>query len=392
MAQRQSRERFDPYDQYGAGNDEQWGGRGRRDDEREAWGGGRMRGEGWRGGERGGEYEPGRSYDANASRYRGGYGGQNEQWSDDYQSDWRRRNMDEDRYRGGYSGGTQEYGRAGGMGGLGRGEYSGQGGFGGAQQGWGRERDWAGGHGSENWNRGQQSGYGGGQTWNRSGYGGGGYGGQQGGGGYGSQNYGGSYPSGDRESFGQGGGYGAWQDPYGHPAYGGSRNPYAYGSGYGGGSTDSSWGRGEESGMGGIRGSLGSAQRGQGRQSFHGVGPQGYERSDDKLKEMVCERLTEDSEIDPSQVHVEVSRGEVTLTGQVRDRETKFRIEDLVDKCGGVKEIHNNVRVQSGTGQSGQQHGTQRAMQSGESGQLGGSTSGAGRSAEKSPDQSKQQR
>ena len=82
------------------------------------------------------------------------------------------------------------------------------------------------------------------------------------------------------------------------------------------------------------------------RQSFRGRGPKGYARSDERLKEMICERLTEDGQIDASDISVEVSNCEVTLSGSVPDRQTKFRAEELVERCGAVKDIRNELRVE----------------------------------------------
>lgn len=84
--------------------------------------------------------------------------------------------------------------------------------------------------------------------------------------------------------------------------------------------------------------------------SMRGRGPKGYQRSDERLKEMICERLSDDPDIDPSDVSLEVKNGEVTLEGQVEDRATKYQIEELVDGCGGVREVHNRLRVASRQG------------------------------------------
>jgi hypothetical protein len=80
--------------------------------------------------------------------------------------------------------------------------------------------------------------------------------------------------------------------------------------------------------------------------SNRGRGPKGYERSDERLKEMICERLTEDHDIDASEISVDVSNREVTLSGTVGERQTKYQIEQLVDDCGCVEDIHNQIRVQ----------------------------------------------
>lgn len=85
-----------------------------------------------------------------------------------------------------------------------------------------------------------------------------------------------------------------------------------------------------------------------GQPSFAGRGPRGYQRTDDRMREDVCERLTADPWIDASDVEVTVRAGEVTLSGTVRDRNEKRHAEDLAERTSGVREVHNNLRVGSG--------------------------------------------
>jgi hypothetical protein len=85
------------------------------------------------------------------------------------------------------------------------------------------------------------------------------------------------------------------------------------------------------------------------RNDFRGRGPKGYERSDERLLEIICERLTEDSHVDASDIEVQVTNKEVSLTGTVRDRWSKHHIEDVVAECSGVTEIHNQLRVAGGS-------------------------------------------
>ena len=84
------------------------------------------------------------------------------------------------------------------------------------------------------------------------------------------------------------------------------------------------------------------------RQRRAGRGPKGYQRSDERLKEDICERLMNADYIDASDVSVEVKDGKVTLEGTVSQRRMKHAIEDLVDDCIGVKDIDNKVRVSDG--------------------------------------------
>lgn len=78
---------------------------------------------------------------------------------------------------------------------------------------------------------------------------------------------------------------------------------------------------------------------------YAGRGPKGYQRSDDRIKEEVCDRLTEDGEVDASEIEVSVSNGEVTLEGSVFDRHMKRDAEDCAERVSGVREVNNRLRV-----------------------------------------------
>lgn len=109
-------------------------------------------------------------------------------------------------------------------------------------------------------------------------------------------------------------------------------------------------------GIGTFGGGLGDyGERGR----YSGRGPKGYQRSDERIKEDVCDRLTQHPEIDASEIEVRVSNGEVTLTGSVDERNAKRIAEDAVENIHGVREVHNQLRVQQnqGHGQQGQQTG-----------------------------------
>jgi hypothetical protein len=78
---------------------------------------------------------------------------------------------------------------------------------------------------------------------------------------------------------------------------------------------------------------------------FGGRGPRGYQKSDDRIKEDVCDRLTDDPWVDASDIEVTVRGGEVTLAGNVRERSDKRRVEDVIENVSGVREVHNNLHV-----------------------------------------------
>ncbi|WP_221392613.1 BON domain-containing protein [Dyadobacter sp. NIV53] len=76
-----------------------------------------------------------------------------------------------------------------------------------------------------------------------------------------------------------------------------------------------------------------------------GRGPKGYRRSDDRIKDDINDRLSDDSWIDASEIEVKVENGEVTLTGTVDDRTAKRRAEDIADGISGVSNVENRIRV-----------------------------------------------
>ncbi|RBB38670.1 transporter [Burkholderia reimsis] len=77
----------------------------------------------------------------------------------------------------------------------------------------------------------------------------------------------------------------------------------------------------------------------------HRRGPKGYTRSDECIREDVCERLAHALDIDVSDVTVQVQDGCVVLDGTVPSRWMKHDIEDLADGCMGVRDVENRVRV-----------------------------------------------
>ena len=79
--------------------------------------------------------------------------------------------------------------------------------------------------------------------------------------------------------------------------------------------------------------------------SYRGRGPKNYRRSDERIREDVCERLTFDDQVDASEVEVNVKEGTVMLTGAVGDRLTKRRAEAVAESVSGVKDVQNNLRL-----------------------------------------------
>lgn len=185
---------------------------------------------------------------------------------------------------------------------------------------------------------------------------------------------------GSAQGYGREGTFGQWQSGQG-PSWPGS----GYGrTGDGGVSQQTGGMQGGTSG-GGVFG--GPQAGGQAKRR----GPKNYQRSDERLRELISDRLIEDPHIDSSEVSVEVKDGEVTLTGTVDDRRTKYQIEELVEQIHGVRDVDNRVRVKRGflanlfgTGDDDGERPRERSSGY-ESSQAGMTTSGSGSQTAASP-------
>lgn len=78
---------------------------------------------------------------------------------------------------------------------------------------------------------------------------------------------------------------------------------------------------------------------------YVGRGPRGYQRSDERIREEICERLTRHGRIDASDIEIRVAGGEVTLEGSVNDRDSKRLAEDVTESVFGVKDVTNHIKV-----------------------------------------------
>ena len=294
------------------------------------------------------------------SGHRGGWQG-----GEEYGQGERGQHLGGEEHRGSWGEGREGYG-------SGQGGWQ-SGGYGQRQGGeWGR----MGRYGEEGWQGGGQSRYGGQQGGNyrmdRD------YGQGQSGwrGGYEGQGMGRPYVGESSYGGSRGGNWGGGQGGYGSSGgYGGYGRGGAYGQQQGGrGFWDrasdevSSWFGDDE------------ARRRRERDEHRGRGPKGYTRSDERIREDVNDRLTDDGWLDASDVEVQVSSAEVTLTGEVSSREEKRRAEDIVEAVSGVKHVQNNLRVKDRSSGSSQGSTTQFGStgSSSSTGTQSGST-GAGR-------------
>jgi osmotically-inducible protein OsmY len=121
------------------------------------------------------------------------------------------------------------------------------------------------------------------------------------------------------------------------------------------------------------------------RAQHRGRGPRGYRRSDDRVKEDINDRLSDDWYLDATEIEVAVINGEVTLTGSVMNRTDKRRAEDIADAVSGVTNVENRLRVSPSSMSTTTTTGTTSAtVTTGTSaaagaGSTGTGTSGAGR-------------
>ncbi|WP_375771657.1 BON domain-containing protein [Archangium gephyra] len=101
---------------------------------------------------------------------------------------------------------------------------------------------------------------------------------------------------------------------------------------------------GHGAGRGGMQGAYPYDERSPELPRRQGRGPRDYQRSDDRIREDICDRLMQ-SWMDADDVTVRVEKGEVTLSGTVKSRDEKRAIEDLAEEVLGVKDVSNELRV-----------------------------------------------
>jgi osmotically-inducible protein OsmY len=162
---------------------------------------------------------------------------------------------------------------------------------------------------------------------------------------------------GDRSGYGgrqQGGSrYGSGSRPQGSSVYSNQHQqggwPYDYGGDRQRG-TQYGYGAEQQSGYGsGQRGGMEDTSRRFG-EDYSGRGPKNYSRSDERIREDICDELSSDPECNAENVEIEVKDGVVTLSGEVPSRRMKHRAEDIADQARGVKDVENRIRV-TGRGQ-----------------------------------------
>jgi BON domain len=81
------------------------------------------------------------------------------------------------------------------------------------------------------------------------------------------------------------------------------------------------------------------------RAEYIGKGPKGYRRSDERIREEICDYLSL-GYLDASDIEVDVHEGVAHLRGTVSDKYQKRLAEDIAESCRGVIRVDNDIRVQ----------------------------------------------
>ena len=81
------------------------------------------------------------------------------------------------------------------------------------------------------------------------------------------------------------------------------------------------------------------------RGPWYGKGPKGFKRSDERIREDVCETIARQGWIDATDVEVSVEHGVVRLSGTVCRGRDRRALEALVERVLGVEEVKNELRL-----------------------------------------------
>lgn len=152
--------------------------------------------------------------------------------------------------------------------------------------------------------------------------------------------------------------------------FGASSQPSGWQGSYGAGDYGRGASMGRPQGMQGVLGGRGGGVRGEGwgqrmggsdlgfsygrhegiedigdRGPHYGKGPKGYKRSDERIREEVCDCIARQGHIDASDVEVKVENGTVVLTGTVGQRHHKRVLEQMVERLHGVDDVKNELRL-----------------------------------------------
>ena len=78
---------------------------------------------------------------------------------------------------------------------------------------------------------------------------------------------------------------------------------------------------------------------------YTGRGPANYQRSNERILEDVCERLTRHGQLDASGLAVSVADGVVTLSGTTSSRKERRQAEATAEGVTGVQDVRNEIEI-----------------------------------------------
>jgi|GEM_PF-6605156 len=81
------------------------------------------------------------------------------------------------------------------------------------------------------------------------------------------------------------------------------------------------------------------------KRTYAGIGPRSYHKSDESIKEEVCEILFWNPDVDSTQVEVSVESGVVRLEGFVDSRHAKRTSEAIIEDIFGIVDIQNELII-----------------------------------------------
>jgi len=73
--------------------------------------------------------------------------------------------------------------------------------------------------------------------------------------------------------------------------------------------------------------------------------PRGERPTDDRMKDEIGQLLNRHTQLDASDIHVDVRNGVVTLSGNVESRQEKRIVERIASNAFGIQEVNNNLNI-----------------------------------------------
>lgn len=79
--------------------------------------------------------------------------------------------------------------------------------------------------------------------------------------------------------------------------------------------------------------------------NYSGMGPKGWELSDEKLQTRVCEVLLHSHDVDPTELEITVKDKVVYVKGHIQSKGMRIVCEDLILSIPGVEDVFTDVII-----------------------------------------------